>query len=110
MVKNDAHYIEEIIKNLDFILEHMEKISKEDFEKNEVLQDSMIFRLIQVSETSKNLTEQYKNQNADVPWSDITALRNRLVHDYGNVDMTIVYDTLTKDIHDLRERLKLLLY
>ena len=30
-------------------------------------------------------------------------LRNRIVHDYGNVDLTIVYDTLVRDIPGLLE-------
>ncbi|MCR5452884.1 MAG: DUF86 domain-containing protein, partial [Lachnospiraceae bacterium] len=32
-------------------------------------------------------------------------LRNRIVHDYGNVDLNIVFETLKYDIPDLLERL-----
>ncbi|MFR7491820.1 MAG: DUF86 domain-containing protein [[Ruminococcus] torques] len=28
-------------------------------------------------------------------------MRNRIVHEYGNVDLTIVYDTVKKDIPEL---------
>lgn len=109
MHKINDYYIEEMIKNIDFILEHMNGISSEDLETNEVLADSMIFRLIQISESSKNITDDYKRMHETIPWGDIIALRNRLVHDYGNVDMTIVYDTLTKDIADLKFQLSTLL-
>ena len=30
-------------------------------------------------------------------------LRNRIVHDYGNVDLNIVYETLKNDIPELLE-------
>ena len=30
-------------------------------------------------------------------------LRNRIVHDYGHVDLGIVYDTLTQDVSEIRQ-------
>lgn len=109
MYKTNEYYVEEIIKNLDFISNHMDGVTQEALEADEVLTDSMVFRLIQISESSKNLTDEYKTKHESIPWGDITALRNRLVHDYGNVDMTIVYDTLTKDVLELKQELSALL-
>lgn len=84
----------------------MENISKEDFYKNEILQDSMSFRLIQISEESKKLTDNFKNSHLNISWNDIIGLRNRIVHDYGNVDLTIVFDTLKIDIPEVLRLLK----
>ena len=106
MFKTNEYYLKDMIEDLDFIEEHMAEKTKEDLEADEVLTDSMVFRLIQISETSKNLSEDFKELHHDIPWNDITALRNRLVHDYGNVDMSIVYDTLTKDIPELKIELE----
>ena len=44
----------------------------------------------------------YLEKNAQIPWTDIYGLRNRIVHDYGHVDLEIVYDTLTKDIAEIK--------
>lgn len=55
--KNDTYYINKIIKDLTFIKEHTENLSQESLENNEVLLDSMLFRLIQISESTKRLTE-----------------------------------------------------
>ena len=32
------------------------------------------------------------------PWTSIYGSRNRIVHDYGSVDFSVVYDTLKNDI------------
>ena len=109
MFKTNEYYFEKIIKNIDFILEHMEGISKEQLENDEILSDSMAFRLVQISEIAKNFSEEYKNAHPEIPWTYINALRNRLVHDYGNVDLSVVYDTLTKDLPKLKELLESLL-
>ena len=101
MWKNDNYYVDWIRKDLDFIMAHMSGISKEELEKQPLLQDSMMFRLIQISESAKNLTEDFLESHSHIPWMDIFGLRNRIVHDYGNVDLSIVFDTLTKDIPEL---------
>ena len=99
--KNDAYYIDKIIDDLKFIIKHMEDVNEEDLGENEVLLDSMMFRLIQISENAKSLSDEYKDNISDIPWSDIYGLRNRIVHDYGNVDLGIIFSTLKDDIPEL---------
>lgn len=55
--KTDLYFLEKIISDLEFICRHTKVSDKEELEKNEVLIDSILFRLIQVSENSDRLTE-----------------------------------------------------
>lgn len=97
-LKNDEYYIGKILTDLHFIVEHMAGVTIEALGENAVLLDSMSFRLIQVQENAKRLTEAYKLSHQTIPWTDISGLRNRIVHDYGNVDLNIIFSTLTNDI------------
>ena len=90
-IKDDGYYLQKIRKDLNFI--------------NEVLQDSMMFRLIQVSENARKLTDAFKEEHNQVPWGDVYGLRNRIVHDYGMVDLHVVYVTLIKDVPELMNSL-----
>ena len=76
-------------------------IDSEELGKNEILLDSMLFRLIQISENSKRLSDQFKNEYPQIPWMAVYGLRNRIVHDYGNVDLSIIYSTVKNDIPEL---------
>lgn len=76
-------------------------MSSEDFESNELLLDSVMFRLIQISENSDRLTPEFKEVHSDIPWHAMRGLRNRIVHDYGKVDMSIIYDTVINDLPEL---------
>ena len=105
-VKNDNYYLLRIKENLRFICKHMEKTEWKDFDHDELLQDSMVFRLIQISEDAKKLTAEYRDNNPQIPWNDIYGLRNRIVHDYGNVDFTIVFETLKNDIPNVLKLLE----
>lgn len=46
--KDDAYYLKKIVTDIDFIIAHMQGVSLADMKKNEVLLDSMLFRLIQI--------------------------------------------------------------
>lgn len=102
-VKNDTYYIHKIRQDLEFIAAHMESVDIEELNANEILLDSMLFRMIQLSENAKKLSDEYKKKRSAIPWTAIYGLRNRIVHDYGNVDLNVVYETLKNDIPELLE-------
>lgn len=100
-IKNDAYYIQKIRQDLEFIVIHMQDIGIQELNENEILLDSMLFRMIQLSENAKRLSEEYKQERKIIPWNAIYGLRNRIVHDYGNVDLDVVFETLKNDIPEL---------
>lgn len=102
-VKNDNYYIQKIKKDLEFIVIHMRGIDLEELNANEILLDSMLFRMIQISESARKLSDEYKQKQGNIPWNALYGLRNRIVHDYGNVDLNIIYETLRNDIPELLE-------
>ena len=104
-IKNDSYFESKLREDIAFIVKHTENIEIEELANNEILLDSMLFRLIQISENSKRLTEEYKAAHASIPWTAIYGLRNRIVHDYGNVDIGVVFSTLKNDIPSLLDAL-----
>lgn len=100
-VKNDHYYIQKIKQDLEFIVLHMQDVDLEELNANEILLDSMLFRMIQLSENAKKLSDEYKKARENIPWNALYGLRNRIVHDYGNVDLNVVYETLKNDIPEL---------
>ena len=104
-IKDDRYYTNKMMMDMLFIREKMSGQSFEAFSDNELLQDSMMFRLIQISENARKLTDSFRKEQADIPWGDVFGLRNRIVHEYGGLVLRIVYDTLTQDIPDLIKKL-----
>ena len=104
-IKNDHYYLDNIKTDLAFIVAHMKDVDAQELNDNEVLLDSMLFRMIQISENAKKLSAQYRESAGELPWNELIGLRNRIVHDYGSVDLNIVFETLKYDIPELLERL-----
>lgn len=108
-IKNDAYYIKKMLKDIKFIMEKTNGITLEELEADEVLCDSILFRLIQISENSVKLTAEFKASHHDIPWKAIKGMRNRIVHEYGDVEFGIVHQTITEDIPEIYEKLDSLL-
>ena len=104
-IKNDGYYVQRIIRDLSFVVSQMKNVDIEELNANEILLDSMLFRMIQISENSRKLSDEYRTEHSNIPWNAVFGFRNRIVHDYGNVDLDIVFETLKNDIPDLLEML-----
>ncbi|MBR4050778.1 MAG: DUF86 domain-containing protein [Clostridia bacterium] len=104
--KDNSYYVNKIITDLAFIVENTKNLSVAQLQSNEILVDSVMFRLIQVSENADKLTETFKQYNKVIPWRAVKGMRNRIVHEYGNVDMSVVYNTVKNDIPQLLAELK----
>ena len=104
-IKNNEYFLKKMIVDLEFIVKHTKNLSIDEFKNDEILQDSVMFRLIQVSENSDRLKDDFKARHSTIAWRAIKGMRNRIVHDYGEVDITVVYDTVANDIPDLLEQL-----
>lgn len=66
-IKNDAYYLKKLRADMVFIVKHMAGVDAAGFQSNEVLQDSMMFRLIQISENAEKISENIKLNTADCP-------------------------------------------
>lgn len=103
--KDNSYYVKKITTDLVFVLEHTKDCTKKDLYTDEVLLDSVMFRLIQISENSDKLTEAFKATHNSIPWRAMKGLRNRIVHEYGNVDLAVIYDTVKNDLPQLLQAL-----
>jgi uncharacterized protein with HEPN domain len=99
--KDDEYFISRIIDDIDYIMSILDGIEFDAFSNNQMMSDSTVFRLIQISENSRGISEEARN-SVEFDWYKVSGMRNRLVHDYGNVDYRVVYKTARNDLPQLR--------
>jgi uncharacterized protein with HEPN domain len=100
-----------IITHIKRIQEYVKDVkSLDEFEKNSLKKDAIVFNLLQIGELSnKKLTNDFKKEHNTIPWIQIYGLRNRIVHDYDNIHSHIVYQVITHDLIELAEEIEALL-
>lgn len=105
-VKDDYYFLEKITTDLKFVIDHTQGMTQEEMTENDLLIDSIMFRIVQVAENGAKLSELFRTTHPDVPWTAIRGMRNHIVHNYGVVSMTIVYDTVINHIPKMYAMLK----
>lgn len=103
--KNNQYYIDKILTDLKFVIDHTQGKTQQQIEGDDLLVDSIMFRVIQIAENSMKLDEEFQKKNSHIPWRAIRGMRNMIVHNYGAVDLAIVYDTVANSIPELYKML-----
>jgi len=75
--------------------------TEEEFATDRQLILAIIKEIEIIGEAANQITEEFKNQYSDIPWQDIIATRHRLIHGYFDVNLKIVWKTLTEDLPEL---------
>lgn len=101
--KNDKYYALKIVENIDAIQNYISNKTYEEFLNDGELIDAIMFRFVQLIENIKNISDGFKEEHSDIPWGKILGFRNGIVHEYGKTDYTIVYETATQDLDELKE-------
>lgn len=104
-IKDDDYYIKKVIENIDIIISYSSGLSFDEFIKDELIIDAIMFRLIQMVENTNRISKEYKEKHFDIDWNLIKGFRNGIVHEYGNTDYAIVYEIVTSDIYELKRAL-----
>ena len=65
---------------------------------------SVSFCILQIGELVVGLIQEYRDSTKDrIEWRQIREIRNIVVHDYGNVNLKIVWGVARRDIPALKE-------
>jgi uncharacterized protein with HEPN domain len=82
---------------------------REDLNDDEQL-SLALQRLVEIiGEAAKQVTAETQARGASIPWQAIAGMRDRLIHAYWDVNLDILWDTVTDDLPPLIDGLESLL-
>ncbi len=80
--------------------------SREEFENDTEFQFACGMCIIQIGELVTRLDDSFLKKYPDIPWRQIKGMRNIYAHDYDIIDNDIIWETITKEIPELKEKLQ----
>ncbi|MBS4035854.1 MAG: DUF86 domain-containing protein [Ignavibacterium sp.] len=96
---------EDIIESITKIQNYTKDLSFEDFAQSPLIRDAVVRNIEIIGEASKNVPVEIQNKFKDIPWQKIKGIRNRIVHEYFAVDISIIWFIVTNELQSLKNNL-----
>ncbi|GHF30373.1 DUF86 domain-containing protein [Amycolatopsis deserti] len=81
----------------------------EDLESDRQRRDALLWNFTVLGEAAAQVSEDLKAQHPEVPWRRPADLRNRIVHGYWSIDLTILHTTANEQLGELVKALRAVL-
>ena len=105
-MQRDLQYLLDMLQSAELIMAYTEQCSEDEFLSNIQLQDAVIRRLLIIAEAARRVSEATQQRLSQVSWQEINGMRNRLVHEYDAVNLSIVWNAIQIDVPCLMANLK----
>jgi uncharacterized protein with HEPN domain len=97
--------VEDLWEAIEKIERYVSGLNHDNFVKDEKTVDSVVRNLEIIGEAANRLPDSFKTQHSEIEWRKIIGLRNRVVHEYFNIDVEIVWEIIEKDLPIFKSKL-----
>jgi uncharacterized protein with HEPN domain len=104
-VKTDALYLADITERIQRIL-YSAADGRDAFLASTEKQDAILHNLQLLGESVRRVADDLKGRYPEVPWRDIAAFRNVVVHDYLSTDLGLVWGIVTDRVPELKKQIE----
>lgn len=105
MQKSPNPYVQHIIDAAVQITEYVSNLGEQEFRQNRLVQDAVIRQLEVIGEACSKLEKNFRETHPKIPWTQIMGMRNKLAHEYWDVDLSIVWQAATQESQTLKKQL-----
>ena len=100
-MSRDAIYLLDILEAARLAQTYVAGKTFDDFAQDMQCQDAVIRRLEIIGEAARRLSDETRQSLPAIPFNTIADMRNLLIHEYDDVDLSIVWDTIQNDLPPL---------
>ena len=104
-MRPDSAFLKDVLTACQKIESIVAANSEESFLKDEVLTAAVLHHLTVIGEAFGRLSVELQGRHPEVPWRQIVAVRNRIVHAYFDLDWQILWDAAIEDVPELRRQI-----
>ena len=106
MKRKDRIIIQKIVGYISDVEKYVKGLEAKDFLDDKKTITACAFTVSQIGELVKEITDETIEKYSNIPWNSIKGMRNRIVHDYENVDLSVLWGTIKESLPELKDKLK----
>ena len=107
-MKDDRIYLNHVLEAIEDI-ERYTAAGYEAFVRERMQQDAVIRKLEVIGEAVKQLPAATKAARPEIPWREIAAMRDKMIHEYFGVNLEIVWAAVERNLPELKRAAEKLL-
>lgn len=97
-------YLDDMVKFAERVISYSQGLSREEFESNSLNFDAIARNIELIGEAATHIPEEVRASNPDIPWRQIIATRNQLIHGYLGIDNDVLWSIVQEDIPSLLKK------
>jgi uncharacterized protein with HEPN domain len=105
-MRREELFLRDIVEATNFVAEFITGLDREAFDKSELIRSAVVQKLALIGEASSKVSAEFRGRHANVPWPQVVAFRNILIHAYFGIDWDEVWRTATKECPVLRSQIE----
>ena len=109
MFKDDDVRIRHILDAAHEALSFLEGRQRTDLDTDRKLNLSLVRLLEIIGEAARGISPEFRELHPEVAWKKIIGMRDRLVHGYFDVNLDVVWETVSEDLPVLIAQLKMII-
>src|SRR5665213_1189757 len=106
MQKDARIYLKDILFSITLIEQYIAELDYASFEESYDVQDKVMRRLEIIAEAAKNLPENVRIENPQIPWKSIIGLRNIIVHNYDDVNLKEIWEIVKQHLPQTKKHIE----
>ena len=107
-MSRDSATLLDMLKAARLAVEFREGMNKRAFLDDPKTLSAILHQLLVLGEAGKRLSQEFRAQYKEIPWKKIVGMRDKLIHEYDEVDLDEVWKTMRSDVPRLIKQLELL--
>ena len=99
-------YIDDMIEFSSYVLEYTEGYTQESFLDDRRTFDATMRNMELIGEAATHIPAEVREKYPSIPWRQIIAMRDQIIHAYLGLDNDILWSVIDNDIPELVQNLK----
>ena len=110
MQSKDRIILQKIVNYIKEVENYIEGLTTEVFMGDKKTITACAFTVSQIGELSNDISDETQTKYDNIPWKAMKGMRNKIIHDYENIDLAVLWATIQKSLPELKLEIEKMIF